>query len=159
MMNLKDILKLALVVIATTLYFHALSFAGSSKASITVSATILARVSQSIIHQAPSVSVTEDDVKKGFVEIYSGTILQIKTNARSGYALLFEGVSELFSEVWVTDKGRTTVLSPNGGFIYQSSSGSNIEVKDLTYKFHLKKDIQPGSYSWPLRVRASMVPR
>ncbi len=153
-MNLKGTLRLTFVVVVSIFYFAALSFAGSSKTSITVSATVLARVSQSLIHQEPTVNVTEDDIQKGFVEVLSGTILQVKSNVRNGYALIFEGVNELFSEVWVTDKGRTTVLSPNGGFIHQAGTGSNVEVKNLTYKFHLKKDTRPGTYPWPLRIRA-----
>src|SRR4030042_6184153 len=149
--------KLTLFVMVITACFGSLSFAGSGKATIMVSATVIGRISQSIIHQEPAINVTEADVKKGFIDIPSGTILQIKTNARNGYALFFEGINELFKEVTVMVNGRTVALSPNGGFVHQSYSGSNIEVKDLSYKLQLKEDIQPGSYPFPFRVKASLL--
>lgn len=135
---------------------YSLSFAGST-AKIMVTATVLARMTQSVIHQETRINITEADIKKGFIEISSGTILRVKTNDRKGYGLFFEGSNELFKEVMVMDKGRTVVLSLNGGFVHQPYSGSNIEVKELSYKLTLKDDIQPGSYSWPFRVRASLL--
>src|SRR4030065_1183252 len=106
-MNLKNISKLTLLlVIVITAYFNSLSFAGSGKATIVVSATVMARISQSIIHQESTINVTQGDLRKGFVEIPSGTILQVKTNTRNGYALFFEGNNELFKKVMVVDNGR-----------------------------------------------------
>jgi hypothetical protein len=140
-----------------TACFSSLSSAGSGKATIMVSANVVARISQSIIHQDPSINVTEGDLKKGFMEIPSGTVLQIRTNTKNGYALFFEGSNELFKEVVVMDKGRTVTLSSEGGFVHQPYSGSNIEVKDLSYRLRLKENIQPGSYPFPFRVKASLL--
>ena len=154
---MRETIKLVLIAMAILACFNGISFAGSSNATIMVSATVIGRISQSIIHQEPSIKVTEADVKKGFIEVPSGTILEIKTNVRNGYALFFEGSNELFKEVMVMVNGRTVALSPNGGFVHQPYSGSNIEVKDLSYKLQLKEDIQPGSYPFPFRVKASLL--
>jgi len=132
------------------------SLAGS-KATIMVTASVMASISQSVIHQESKISITGEDLERGYVEIPSGTILVVKTNDRSGYFLFFEGANDLFKEVWITDKGRTTVLSPNGGLIRQSHSGGNVEVKDLSYRLHLKENTQPGLYPWPFRVKASLL--
>jgi len=155
-MNFKKISKLIMLAIIIMTYPDGLCFAGSGKATIVVSATVMARVSESIIHQEATINVTKDDLRKGFIEIPSGTILQIKTNARNGYALFFEGSNELFEEITVMEKGRTVTLSPQGGLVHQPYSGSNIEVKDLSYKFQLNKNIQPGTYPFPFRVKASL---
>ena len=157
MKNLRETLKVALIAVAIIAYFTGLSFAGSSNATVMVSATVIGRISQSIIHQEVSINVTEADVKKGFIEIPSGTILQIKTNTRNGYGLFFEGINELFKKVTVMVNGRTVALSPNGGFVYQPYSGSNIGVKDLSYRLQLKEDIQPGIYPFLFRVKASLL--
>jgi hypothetical protein len=101
--------------------------------------------------------VTEGDIKRGFVELVSGTILQIKTNARNGYALFFEGGNELFKEIMVMDKGRTVAVSSHGGFVHQPYSGGNIEVKNLSYKLQFNKNIQPGTYPFPFTVKASLL--
>ncbi len=156
-MSFKNISKLTLLVMVITAYFTSLSFAGSGKATIIVSATVAARISQSIIHQEPTINVTEADIKKGFIEVASGTVLQIKSNTRNGYALFFEGSNELFKEIIVMEKGRTVTLSPQGGFVHQRSSGSQTEVKDLSYKFQLRENIQPGFYPFPFRVKASLL--
>jgi hypothetical protein len=153
---MKKIIEVMAMVMVILMSLNGLGF-GGNKATITVSATVIARINQFVSHQEPRITVTETDIKKGFIEIPSATILQIKTNDRKGYVLLFEGGSELFKEVLVTDKGRTIVLSPFGGLIHQPYSGSNIEVKDLSYKFFLRDNIQPGSYSWPFRVKASIL--
>jgi hypothetical protein len=146
-----------LLAIMISAYFSGSSYAGSGKATILVSASVVARISQSILHQEPRITVTEGDIKRGFIEVISGTILQIKTNARNGYALFFEGSNELFKEILVMDKGRTVTLSPQGGFVHQPFSGSSIEVKDLSYRLQLKENIQPGSYPFPFRVKAALL--
>ena len=145
------------MVIVITAYFNGLSFAGNGKATIVVSATVMARISQSIIHQESTINVTQGDLKKGFIEIPSGTILQVKTNARNGYALFFEGSNELFKEVMVMDQGRTVTLSPHGGFVHQPYSEAILKLRDLSYRLQLKEDIQPGPYPFPFRVKASLL--
>jgi hypothetical protein len=154
--KVKNRISILIIVIAALMSLSGPTLAGN-KATIMVSATVVASVSQSLIHQVSRFNVTEEDIRRGFIEIPSATVLQIKTNDRRGYVLLFEGGNELFKEVLVTDKGRTVVLSPFGGLIHQPYSGSNIEVKDLSYKFFLRDNIQPGSYSWPFRVKASIL--
>jgi len=150
------IMEIMATVIVILINSYGLSFGGNS-AKIMITATVLPRISQSIVHQESRINITEEDIKRGFIEIPSGTILQVKSNGRNGYGLFFEGSNELFKEVMVMDKGRTVILSPNGGFVHQPYSGSNIEVKDLSYTLHLKENIQPGVYSWPLRVKASLL--
>jgi hypothetical protein len=154
MKNALEIMAVATIILMS---LNGPNYAGSSKATITVSATVLPRISQSIIHQESRINITEEDIKRGFIEIPSAIILEVKTNERKGYFLHFEGNNELLREVMVMEERRTVVLSPNGGFVHQLYSGSNVEVKSLSYKLHLKKDIQPGSYPFPLRVKACFI--
>lgn len=141
--------------VSILLSFPALSI-GKNSSVIMVSATVMAKVNQSVLHQESRITVTEADIKRGFIEIPSGTVLQVHTNSKNGYALIFEGESELFQEVWVMDKGRTIMLTPMGGLIHQPHSGTGVETKELSYRFNLSKDIQPGSYPFPFKVKASL---
>jgi len=152
---MRKIIELLVIAIVLLVGLNGFAFAGN-KASITVTAVVMPRISQILSHQEARIQITEMDIKRGFIEVPSGTILQVKTNDRKGYGLFLEGGDELFKEVWVIDKGRTTVLSSGGGFVHQPYSGGNIEVKDLSYRFHLREDIQPGIYSFPIRVKASL---
>jgi hypothetical protein len=131
--------------------------AASGKATVLVTATVMPKLSQSILYQESGVTISEEDLRKGYVEVRSATILEVKTNNRDGYWLLFEGFNELFKEVWVQERGRTTVLSPNGGLVHQADSRGNLEIKDLSYKFYLEKNVRPGRYPWPFRVKASLL--
>ena len=145
-------LFLSLVVLS----LHGLGLAGNT-ASVTVSATILPRVTQSIIHQEKGIRITEEDVRRGIVEVPFGTILQVKTNTRSGYGLIFEGGSiDLFKEVQVKSQGKTVTLSENGGLVHQPGSMGKMGVIDISYVFHLREGVQAGAYPWPFRVMASL---
>lgn len=155
--GMERIFGIMAVVITLTTGLNGLGLAESRKATLTVSATVVARVSQSIIHQESRMNITEEDIRRGFVEIPSGTILHVRTNDRKGYLLYFEGGNEFIKEAWLIDKGRIVVLSSNGGFVHQPYSGSNIEVKDFSYKLQLKENIQPGAYPFPFRVKASLL--
>jgi|GEM_PF-1105637 len=128
-----------------------------NKVTVMVSATVVARISQSLVYQESRINVTEPDIDKGFVEIPSGTILQVETNDKKGYFLHFEGGNEFIKEVWVMEKRRTTVLSPKGGLIHQPYSGSKTEIKDLSFRFYLRDDTSPGTYPWPFKVTASLL--
>ena len=152
MLTITNIILIAVVVLTS---LSDLSLAGSS-AKIMVTAAVVGRLTQFVIHQKTRIDVTREDIQRGFIEVVSWTILQVKTNDRKGYGLFFEGNTKLFEEVCVIEKGRTTVVSPNGGFVYQPHPKGNFEVKDLSYRLQLRGDIQPGSYSWPFRVRASL---
>ena len=152
----KDIIKFLLFLLFFIGNLNSIGLA-ASKTTLMVSATVIPMIKQSVIRQETRIQVTETDVIRGFVEIPSGTILQVKTNHKNGYFLSFEGMSELFKEIWVIDKGRTTVLPSTGGFVHQSYPGGDSDVKDLTYRIHLRGNVQPGLYSWPFRVSASLL--
>lgn len=132
------------------------SIAGNST-SITITAVVLPRIVQSLIHQEARLHIKEEDIEKGFVEVPSGTILQVKTNHRNGYMLYFEVGNEIFKEIIVMEKGRITSLSSNRGLIYQPYSGNNIELKNLSYRLYLREGVRPGVYSWPLTVKAILL--
>lgn len=147
------------MVFSTLILFMILHGIGLAKnsATVMVSATVMARVSHSITHQEKMITITKEDIQKGYIEILSAMILQIKTNQRNGYVLWFEGGNELFKEIWVIDKGRIVVLPPSGGVIHQPYSGSPIEIKELSFRFNLKEDTQPGHYPFPFIVKASIL--
>lgn len=132
------------------------SLASGNNTAVQVSATVQAIISQDVIHQEGTFLITKEDVSKGYVDISVGTVLRVKTNDRRGYLLAFQVSSGLIKEVWVVEKDRTVVLSPNGGFIHQPYPGRSGETKQLGYRFFLTPETQPGQYSWPVQMTASL---
>lgn len=128
-----------------------------NKITITVSAHVLPKLYQRVLYQETKIHISEMDIQRGYIEIFSGTILQITTNNREGYGLFFEGGSELFKEIWVIEKGKVTIISSEQSFIFQPYPEGNFEVKEISYRFFLREDIQPGLYRFPLKVRASLL--
>lgn len=142
--------------IAGILIMGSNSFAGSNKAAIKVSATVQARISQILVRQEKVLSITNEQVAKGYLDIPAATLIQVKTNDQNGYMLSFEVNGEMVKEVWVIDSKRTTILSGGGGFVHQDYPGPSGEVKEISYRFFLTPGTQPGVYAWPLSLTASL---
>ena len=156
MNKIRRTIKFSLFLSLVIMNLHGFGLAGNT-ASVTVSATVLPRVTQSIVHQERGLRITEEDIRRGIVEVPFGTILNVKTNTRSGYGLFFEGGSiDLFKEVQVRSQGKTVTLSENGGLVHQPGSMSKMGVVDISYVFHLREGVQPGAYPFPFRVMASL---
>lgn len=153
---MKEIIKIFLISIVIIISLYSPSFGGNTT-SITVTAVVLPRIVQSIIHQERIIHIKEEDIERGYVEVPSGTVLQVKTNHRSGYMLYFEIGNEIFKEVMVMERGKTTTISSNRGLIHQPYSGSHIEIKSLSYRLYLRDGVRPGIYSWPLSVKATLL--
>jgi len=149
---IKKLIAILVVILGLIEY----SLAGN-KVAVIISAHVLPKLTQRVLHQETKLYVSEMDIERGYIEVSSGTILQISTNDKGGYGLFFERYGECLKEVWVIEKGRTTVISSDGGFVYQPYSGGKVEIKEISYRLFLKENIQPGLYPFPLRVRASLI--
>jgi len=128
------------------------ALAGSVSASMTVSANVLAVAKKTVMHQTPVVNVTKEDLARGYVEVAKATVVEVKTNSRSGYLLSFENSGGPFGEVWVVEGERVTVITGNGGFVNEAnrSGGVMTETKELDYRIYLAEGAKTGSYAWPL---------
>src|SRR3989337_432172 len=127
------------------------ALAGSVSASMTVSANVLAVAKKTVMHQTPVVNVTNEDLARGYVEVAKATVMEVKTNSRSGYLLSFENSGAQFGEVWVVEGGKVTIITGSGGFVNEAnrSNGIMTETKELGYRLYLAEGAKAGSYAWP----------
>jgi hypothetical protein len=154
---MKKALKILLLIMTVVLLYTPETLARSNKGIVRVSARVLPSVSKSVVHQVSIINITPEDIKKGYVDVEAGTVLQVKTNSRDGYSLAFESIGGLFTEIWVIDGSRSTVLSNMRGLIHQPYAGNLMgETKKLSYKFFLSANVKPGSYPWPLMLNATI---
>jgi hypothetical protein len=131
---------------------------GNTSAKITISATVREHTSVQVLAQAQELVVTNADITRGYVEVPAATRINVKSNNPAGYLLTFEvmsGPSPLFDAVNVLVGGREVQLSPiGGGWVPQPYVRGGV-TQDVTYRFALSKNAQPGIYSWPVMISAN----
>lgn len=127
---------------------------GSGSARLKVTATVAARASFKIVHQRSELSITAADIEHGYVDVPLASRIEIVTNSRAGYLLVFEGTEEAFrtfGQVQVHGLGTEVQIGPRGGWVPRPYAGGPVTV-DLSYRFILLKTARPGTYAWPLSI-------
>jgi len=122
-------------------------------AKVLVSAVVPAHASVKVLRQPHQLTVTEADIRRGFVEIGTESLIELKNNSLGGCLLVFESHGLPFKEAVVRGLGREVAIGPGGGMIFQAFRGT-ITVS-LSYRFALSDDAQPGAYDWPFSLSAS----
>lgn len=108
------------------------------------------------LHQEQAVTVTEEDLQKGYVEIRSASQLSIKTNSPEGVRIVFLPREGPFSEIRVFGlqplvlKGRETAVV----FLHLKRGWTAL---DLSYRFSIPPALQPGSYGWPFSISVELM--
>jgi hypothetical protein len=126
---------------------------GSASATLSVSATVVARALLTTEYQAPSVTITAADIAQGYVDVPGATRLRVRTNSAKGYLLAFETTQPLFTEVQVSGAGDRVSLASGNGWVMQPFTGISLTM-ELSYRFVLAPNVQPGEYPWPVGVSA-----
>ena len=62
----------------------------------------------------------------------------------------------MFDQVHVKGLGTEIQIGPRGGWVPQPYARDTVTM-DLSYRFVLSKDIQPGTYDWPLSLSAQSI--
>lgn len=127
---------------------------GNVSAKIGISATVLERSSMQVLNQINEFVVTNADIKRGYVELPAASRINVKTNNRAGCLLAFEvmgGTGSIFEKVFVRIGGQEVQLSSGGGWVQQPYMQGGV-TQDLSYRFALSKDVQPGTYNWPIMI-------
>ncbi len=128
------------------------AMAGTS-ATMHISAVVLARANLNIIKQPPELVVTDADVRRGFVQVQEGSMIELKNNTRAGCLLSFAAQGLPFQETTVSVMGRDVVLGQDGGLVNLPVSGRT--TVSLGYRFILAQGTQPGTYAWPFSISVS----
>ncbi len=126
----------------------------STATQFSVSATVLPRMSLRLSAAPEAITVTEQDIRRGYIE--SGTPLHvlINGNAPSGFALDFAPVSALFSGAAVRGLGQAVVFGGEGGTVVQRWGRPAPVDLALTFRFVLTPGVTPGRYAFPLQISA-----
>ncbi len=129
--------------------------AQAGSAQVTVSATVLPRASLSVLSQQRELTVTDTDIRLGYVEAVRASRVEVRTNSHEGYLLVFEGLGGPFKAARVTGLANETEIAAGGGWIPQPYAGPSGTVVEVSYRFALSRDAQPGVYPFPLSLSAT----
>jgi hypothetical protein len=131
--------------------------AGSITQTITVTARVAPWVKLNLEHQQMQLTVTPDDVARGYAEVPAASRFAVTTNNRTGYALTFQPYAGIFRSVAIHGLGLSVEFGAGGGTVTQSGAENGVvrTLFELGYRFYLAEGVQPGRYFWPLGVSVS----
>ncbi len=139
-----------IVMVMVMVFWAGYVFAGSG-ARVEVYARVMPMVSAQIISQPSVLSITSQDVERGYVEISGATVLRVRTN--TPYIIYFDTQGRLFEEIEVSTGTVTASIVSSQGIVYEPYPGSvHTYTKVISYRFHLKDGVEPGVYPWPVQV-------
>jgi hypothetical protein len=141
-------LKVALWLAPTAAVTHA--HAGQAKASMQVSAVVVSWApAVQVDYQAAQLTITPEDIARGYVEAPAASQFRILGGARSGWLIDFFARGQLFTSVQIEGFGGIAQIGADGGTLFQRDRSPD-GVTRLSYRFTLGAGVQPGSYQWPL---------
>jgi hypothetical protein len=118
-------------------------------AKLTVTAYVIPYVQLKLLSQVSEIAITKADIQRGYLDVPSGSRLELKTNSHLGYLLTFDSSLWLFKEVQVQGLINPVVLISGHAVVHQPSAKGTWTM-DLSYRFILSEETKPGSYPWPL---------
>ena len=125
--------------------------------TVSVQATVLPVVWQSISY--PDVlSVTQEDIERGYVDVEGAVSVTIRTNTPDGYTLGVFKTVDMFERVVITDGSESYVLYAGDREIHiLPYRGSRYITRELSFRFYLKQDTEPGTYAWPVGLSIDII--
>jgi hypothetical protein len=104
-----------------------------------------------VLYQTPELVITQADILQGYVEIKSASHIEIRSNVF--FFLRFSGLGEPFEEVFIRGFGKELLINKGeSSFFLPDVRG--FATFELSYKFSLSGNAQPGTYAWPIKITA-----
>jgi hypothetical protein len=107
------------------------------------------------LNQTRTLTVTAEDVERGFVEIVAGTNVEIVSNARSGFQLHFRLQVPEFTEAEVRGLHQNIVVGAEGASLANRERHAIRTHYELSYRFKIPANMHTGVYPFPLHISTS----
>jgi hypothetical protein len=133
----------------------ALAAKGTSSASMRISASVAPYTHLDVLAQAATLTVTADDVQRGYVDVSAGTHLLARSNDPNGFSVSFTPRAGVFDSAKITGLGSDVQIDHTGGSVHRAYTGREA-LMQLGYRFVLSRDVPPGNYPWPLQISAAI---
>ncbi len=130
--------------------------AGPTSSKLMVTANVVARTTMRTIRQIQEVVITHADIKKGYIDIKNGSLIEVRSNNHAGYLLNFEGEMGTFKAIHIDGLGSLLQITSGSGFIHRPRHKGPLTI-ELNYRIFLSENARPGTYRWPLMVSAQSI--
>ena len=122
--------------------------AAEARAFMAVTATVVDTVSIRSVHQERTLTITAQDVARGYVDVPAASRLEI--NNRRPCLFEFRAVGNVFRSVRVSGVQGSVEFGADGGTLLQSTGASGVAKVEVGYRFELAAGVRPGAHAWPL---------
>jgi hypothetical protein len=131
--------------------------AGGDTAMLRVSA-VVPRHASIRMAQPLSVTVSEADIARGYVDIATPVEVTVQSNLQQGYALVFERQGEHVRQVHVHGLQGEVLVGDAAASSARAAPGRGVwrEMLQLRFRFELAAGTRAGQHAWPLHI--SMMP-
>ena len=117
---------------------------------LAVSAYVPPGVASRVEQQAAVLTVTPEDIARGYVEVPAGSRLRVRSNDPAGFIIDFFPRLPIFKAVRVSTRDGSAQLGADGGAMAERRHRGAEAPLELSYRFELADHVQPGTYPWPL---------
>jgi hypothetical protein len=136
--------------------FAALLAAGPAHAfqgTLVVSANVARHTSIRIAPPA-SITLSAEDVARGYVEIAAPVEVTVQSNVPQGYALVFERQGEQVRQAHVQGPDGALLVASTGAVATRPPAGPGMwrDRLQLRFRFDLAAGARPGQHPWPLNI-------
>jgi hypothetical protein len=133
------------------------AYADANTVKLRVAARVASFFRVQMAHQADSLTITESDIRRGYIDFYAATQFSVATNVATGFAVDFQPTSDIFVSVKVTGLQTPTEFGASGGSALQNGQRASVSSHRLDYRFYVRQDASPGAYPWPMTISVHAV--
>lgn len=122
------------------------AYAAEVRTHLSVTATVVERVNLHVVHQARALTISAEDIGRGYVEVRGASRIEIAGPRQ--VILEFRPTGSAVASFRVTGFALTAEFGAEGASIVQAIS--RMSPVELSYVFVLASDTRAGRYPWPL---------
>ncbi len=121
---------------------------------LNIQATVLEHTSISRLSVPSSLTVSEDDVARGYIEVDEPVTIDVRTNSAAGAVLGFSLQSPMVRSVTLNGTSNGVAVSEAGANMHLAKQGKGLATHSLKLRVRveLAPGAQPGTLAWPLAV-------
>lgn len=146
--------RIETILLAVVLFGTLPALAESSSANMQVSVRVIARAIVSIDSQPSAVTITADDIARGYVDVPAPIVVRVRTNSRQGYMLQVEKLSDTFSSIELATTDVAMNVGAHESWIQRPYIAGG-DLMPMRARLHLSPLATPGSIALPIAFNAS----